>query len=204
MLKSIFYARFHQERGANAPTKLEIDKHLTFILGSTVLHQVPEGSIIPCPPSPTAQTPFFDFSSISDYIIPRREFCDRVVSICSNHYRILGYPVCIQDQKYDRNEFIFNFCLVLDEDAQYSSYASVVRKLAQLFRNLEEQSGFLSKEEEMEGLIVAGEEGYGGMEGARVYAVCEMILEDLNNYQECMIPIGTFTHSLLWNKRTRD
>jgi hypothetical protein len=28
-----------------------------------------------------------------------------------------------------------------------------------------------------------------------VYALCEMVLEDLNNYAECMIPIGMF---LLW------
>jgi hypothetical protein len=26
--------------------------------------------------------------------------------------------------------------------------------------------------------------------GAKVYALCEMIFEDLNNYYECMIPIG--------------
>jgi DNA-binding NarL/FixJ family response regulator len=26
--------------------------------------------------------------------------------------------------------------------------------------------------------------------GGKVYALCEMIFEDLNNYYECMIPIG--------------
>ncbi|KAK5013635.1 Nitrogen permease regulator 2 [Cryomyces antarcticus] len=170
MIKSIFYTRFHPEKGP------------------TVLHQVPEGSIIPCPPSPTAQTPLFDFSAISDFIIPRREFCDRLVTVCASHHRVIGYPVCIHaPQRYERNEFIFNFAIVLDEAADFSGYLSVVRKLAVLFRNLEEQGGFLSREEEMEGLIVAGQEGYGG--GAKVYALCEMILEDLNNYCECMIPI---------------
>ncbi|GAB7349729.1 hypothetical protein MBLNU459_g0465t1 [Dothideomycetes sp. NU459] len=170
MLKSIFYARFHQEKGP------------------TVLHQVPEGSVIPCLPSPTAQEPLFDFGSISDYIIPRREFCDRLVTVCANKHRIIGFPVCIHDdEKYQRNDFIFNFCLVLDEDASFGAYASVVRKLARLFRNLEEQGEFLSREERLEGLVLAGEEGYGG--GAKVYALCEMVLEDLNNYCECMIPI---------------
>ncbi|TKA69035.1 hypothetical protein B0A49_08622 [Cryomyces minteri] len=170
MIKAIFYTRFHPEKGP------------------TVLHQVPEGSIIPCPPSPTAQAPLFDFSAISDFIIPRREFCDRLVSVCASHHRVIGYPVCIHaPQRYERNEFIFNFAIVLDEAADFSGYLSVVRKLAVLFRNLEEQGGFLSREEETEGLIVAGQEGYGG--GAKVYALCEMILEDLNNYCECMIPI---------------
>lgn len=131
----------------------------------------------------------FDYKSIADYIIPRREFCDRLVAICTNKHRIVGYPVCIHDdEKYQRNEFIFNFCLVLEEEAPYAAYASVIRKLARLFRNLEEQGQFLSVEEETQHLIFAGEEGYGG--GSKVYALCEMILEDLNNYCECMIPIG--------------
>lgn len=77
---------------------------------------------------------------------------------------------------------------MLDEEAPYAAYASVIRKLARLFRNLEEQGQFLSAEEERGDLIVAGEVGYGG--GSKVYALCEMILEDLNNYCECMIPIG--------------
>jgi hypothetical protein len=29
--------------------------------------------------------------------------------------------------------------------------------------------------------------------GGKIYALCEMVLEDLNNYAECMIPIGTST-----------
>ena len=28
--------------------------------------------------------------------------------------------------------------------------------------------------------------------GSKVFALCEMLLEDLNNYAECMIPIGEF------------
>jgi hypothetical protein len=40
---------------------------------------------------------------------------------------------------------------------------------------------------------VDGEESDGGFGGAsKVYALCEMVLEDLNNYNECMIPIGKF------------
>jgi hypothetical protein len=111
--------------------------------------------------------------------------------------------------------------MVLDEDADFSGHVSVVRKLASMFRNLEEQSQFLSGEES--GAIwdsgellkvppLAGEEPsdasdaehsdqpsmsgsgllshYEAALGAKVYALCEMIMEDLNNYCECMIPIG--------------
>ena len=33
-------------------------------------------------------------------------------------------------------------------------------------------------------------------QGKKVYALCEMIMEDLNNYCECMIPIGMFVSLL--------
>jgi len=93
------------------------------------------------------------------------------------------------DRKYERNEFIFNFTIVLDEDVvEYSTYKSVVRKVAKLFKALEEQSGFLSNE----------------VTAVGVFALIEQVLEDLNNYSECMIPISeslvffffSFSHSL--------
>ncbi|KAI5241632.1 nitrogen permease regulator 2 [Aureobasidium subglaciale] len=168
MLKAIFYARFHEEKGP------------------TVLHQVPEGSVIPL--SNTTNQPLFHFPSISNHIIPRREFCDRPLSLLASHHRIIGFPVCIHNPVlYPRSDFIFNFCLVVDEKAEWGAYASVVSKLARLMRNLEEQTGWLSKEERREGWVKAGERGYGG--GNRVFAICEMVLEDLNCYCECMIPI---------------
>ncbi|KAJ9646459.1 Nitrogen permease regulator 2 [Coniosporium tulheliwenetii] len=82
-------------------------------------------------PSPTARAPLFDFSSVSDCIIPRQEFCDRLVTVCVNHYRIIGYPICISNYegKYNRNQFIFNFALVLDEDAEWDDYNTINLKL---------------------------------------------------------------------------
>ncbi|TKX19322.1 hypothetical protein C1H76_8508 [Elsinoe australis] len=172
-IESIFYARFHDEHGPR------------------VFHQVPEGSVIPCPPSPTSmKEPFFDFQSISTYIIPNREFCNRPLGVCSNGYRILGYPVCITDSsRYERNDFIFNFCIVVDEKSDWAPLKGVVGKLARTFNNLEEQDGFLSKEEEDDLLLVAGTEGYGGEKGSKVFAVVEMVFEDLKAAGEAMIPI---------------
>ena len=67
---------------------------------------------------------------------------------------------------------------MLPEDAEFSSYVPVVRKLNTLFRTLEEQSHFLSRD---------GAEPDTG----KIYALCEILLEDLNNYSEAMIPIDT-------------
>jgi hypothetical protein len=56
-------------------------------------------------------------------------------------------------------------------------YKSVVQKLAHLMHGLEEQNGFLSRDFSKSG------------EG-KIYSLCETLMEDLNNYSECMIPIG--------------
>lgn len=89
--------------------------------------------------------------------------------------------------RYDRNEFIFNFCIVLAEEEDFSIYKSVVQKLADLMHGLEEQNGFLSRDFSKSG------------EG-KVHGLCEMLMEDLNNYCECMIPIGmsmTFSFGII-------
>ncbi|KAI9848282.1 MAG: hypothetical protein M1837_000546 [Sclerophora amabilis] len=166
-----------------------------------VLHQVPDGSITPSPTSD--QVPLFDFELISSFLIPRQEFCDRLVSITTNRHRILGHPVCISNRKYARNELMFNFAIVLEENKDMSSYVTVVRKLAKLFRTLEEHGDFLSQELDGRWGGMGGDGGIGmGAEGrkggvnrqdrgkrGKIYALCEIILEDLNNYCECMIPI---------------
>jgi nitrogen permease regulator 2-like protein len=123
------------------------------------------------------QTPFFTFSDVSFFVIPRQELCGNLLQVCIAGYRILGYPICIKSPRYDRNEFIFNFCLVLPEDQNFTMYKSVVQKLAHLMHGLEEQKGFLSRD------FSKSREG-------KVYSLCETLMEDLNNYSECMIPIG--------------
>ena len=53
---------------------------------------------------------------------------------------------------------------------------SVVSKLAALFKNLEETTRFLSKDSSPPN-------------AGKIYGLCEILLEDLNNYSEAMIPI---------------
>lgn len=174
-IKAIFYTRFHHEKG------------------SRVLHQVPAGSIIPSSLPSARPTPLLPFASVTQYLIPTQQFSDRLLTFCVNHHRVIGYPVCIREGRYSRNEFIFNFAIVIGEgELDWACYGEVVRKLGRLLRGLEEQGGFLSREET--GVWdddPATTPAMGGDDdgGSKVYALCEMVLEDLNNYAECMIPI---------------
>lgn len=171
---------------------------------------MPEGSITSSSTPSALRSPLISFDSVTSYLIPSQQFCDRLLTFCTNRYRVIGYPVCIREGKYSRNEFRFNFALVVEESvADWVAYGDVVRKLGRLLRGLEEQGGFLSREEEGMGIwddeggtgFGAGSEdmerkfGVGG--GSKVYALCEMVLEDLNNYAECMIPIGMSPHPFL-------
>ncbi|KAF2017543.1 NPR2-domain-containing protein [Aaosphaeria arxii CBS 175.79] len=227
-IKAIFFTRFHHLRGSH------------------VLHQVPSGSITPSNSPSALSQPLIDFSSCTTYLIPTQEFSDRLVTFCNSRHRVIGYPICIREGKYSRNEFIFNFAVVVEESVgDWQAYGEVVRKMGTLLRILEEQGGFLSREEDEWGVWGEnsdGEDGHGedgsqagggmysmygvdvgngfggesesegehgsksanvrvsasndGMPqevwktgGSRVHALCEMIMEDLNNYAECMIPI---------------
>jgi hypothetical protein len=162
-----------------------------------VLHQVPDGSIAKSSDvEETDKNVLFDFGAVANIVIPIQELCDRLVTVCVNGLRIVSYPVCVENPKYERNQFIFNFALVIDENEDFSGYSTIVRKLALLFRNLEEQSGFLSSQEsgdfhvESPMTIDLNTSNDDLHVKSKIYALCEMVFEDLNHYQECMIPIG--------------
>jgi len=114
---------------------------------------------------------------------PRQAFCNRYVTIVEpeGKYRILGHPICIKDEKYERNEFMFNFCIAIGVEVDKIPYEAVVRRLASTFTEMEIQNQFLSQEDVSN-----------SQDRRSIAALIEIIKEDLNNYNECMIPVGTF------------
>ncbi len=135
-------------------------------------------------------------------------------------YRILSHPITIDSSHYPRNAYTFNFGLVLDEVTDFHAFIPIVRKLASLFRGLEESRGILSKDtaprslkwedgnqdggeedsedERDEAVEEAEEQNKSDPKGnakegteSRIYAVIETLREDLNLYSECMIPISS-------------
>ncbi|KAI8906178.1 nitrogen permease regulator 2-domain-containing protein [Powellomyces hirtus] len=157
-----------------------------------------------------------DFDSISEYIIPKPALSNRLVTISTPHYKILSHPVTITSAKYERNALLFNVCFVFEKNAQTTVYEQVVRKLARTLRSLEVQTGFLSTSgsgsgagssssssdrEHMnmqrKGSYAEENEMEWGKENAAEKAtptlgnILEQILEDLNSYAECQIPINS-------------
>lgn len=136
-----------------------------------------------------AKPPLFYFSVLQEYIIPRQAFCNRYITVTDpeGKYAVLGFPVSIPSPRYDRNEFIFNFGLVVESDVDQVPYERVVRRLAVTFAEMEKQSGYLSQEVDAAAAAAAGE-----FQATRrpIESLLEIIKEDLNNYGECMIPVG--------------
>ncbi|CCG83425.1 Nitrogen permease regulator 2 [Taphrina deformans PYCC 5710] len=142
--------------------------------GPTVIYQVPSDFI-----GSSAikiggeQECCVDMDSISEYIIPKQQLCDRMICVCNSGYRVLGYPIRVEGVHYERNAFIFNCCFVFDESEDVSAYIPVVKRLAKVLQSMEELKKSLSLESER----------------PIVQDVIEQVLEDLNTFGECRIPI---------------
>ena len=52
------------------------------------------------------------FDDISVFIIPKAELVRRTITVNVKGYKVMGYPIVLQDKKYKRNEFMFNVCFV--------------------------------------------------------------------------------------------
>jgi hypothetical protein len=169
MLKAIFYARFHPERGPS------------------IIHQYPPNSVLGS--TSTSGDALINFSHISSYVIPPYELCNRPLSICTNGYRVLGFPVSLEDSNYERNRFTFNVCFVLTDVASSELWSKVVSKTAGFFSAIEKEDGLLQAEELLADLKWAGEPDYPTRDAGTVYTLLEAILEDLNTYNETCVRI---------------
>ncbi len=168
MLEAVFYARFHPERGPS------------------VIHQYPEASILSATPK---DSKLLDFSDISSWVIPAYELCNRSLAVCTNGHRILGFPVSLENESYERTRFTYNVCFVLSEDADPRQWDSVVSKTAAFFTDIEQADGLLQAEEQLDGLKWAGEESYPAEDVGFVYTLLETIFCELNAYGEACVQV---------------
>jgi len=114
------------------------------------------------------------FDAVSSYIIPKPELKDRLITITTRDYKIVGCPVCMEDKKYDRNILMFNLCFVCTAQSKTKPIEPVVRKLADYLTTLETESGFVSNEATK----------------TQIQSLIERILTDLNQTRRCSILVN--------------
>ena len=78
-----------------------------------------------------------DFDAISEYLIPKKEICNRLVVISSGAYMVVGYPVSIESPKYERNALIYNLCFVFQKGADTGAFIPVVKKASRVLKSFE-------------------------------------------------------------------
>ena len=81
-----------------------------------------------------------DFKKISEFVVPYSKFCYKEISLHLGNAYLLGFPIFLNNQIYDRNRFEFNFCLLVDEDDYENNnylYQCLIKKIDMTFENLE-------------------------------------------------------------------
>lgn len=182
-IRAIFYALFH-------PTE-----------GTKVVHQVPEGIV-----GSGTQT-VFNMDVIRNYIIPKPPLCNKLIATRVGSYKVIGYPVIIENEVYSRNSFCFNFCFLFPHDSDTAPYESAILWIGEMFRVLEEQSFVLSRldnsgiffkrdtkklSEELTSMRESFVPGFGKSRKVSLSSIESLIQQiylDLNNYSECCIPL---------------
>lgn len=85
------------------------------------------------------------FQSLSAYIIPKTGLQMQLMTVNSLGYKIIGFPVGIENPRFERNRYIFNLCFVCEASKRTVQYEPLVRKLARYLTQLESECEFLTK-----------------------------------------------------------
>lgn len=139
--------------------------------GPIVACEAPAGSVTNVDGGKNCLLPF---ETISDYVIPKRELCNKTITVCTNHYQVIGHPISIIGSNYERNALIFNMCMIFHEEEDSACYIPLVKRLARNLEVLEKQIHYISDLNKR----------------PVIFSVIEQILEDMNNFCECMIQLG--------------
>ncbi|KNE65270.1 hypothetical protein AMAG_10914 [Allomyces macrogynus ATCC 38327] len=130
-------------------------------------------------PSPRSQRPTLRslFDTIPEYLIPKPELCGQVVSIAVDRYRLVGHPIYLKDESYERNMAIWNAVFVVPREADARGWHRVVTKLARTLKQLEVESRYMT--------TVANR--------AALYALLHQVLYDLNTLRETRVVVNPGT-----------
>ncbi|EKD05386.1 hypothetical protein A1Q2_00314 [Trichosporon asahii var. asahii CBS 8904] len=145
----------------------------------------------PLPHTPTPERPpdrplpaLLDFSSMSEYVIPKSSLQGKLVIFRTrgnwaegedsddeeedrtHEYKVMGVPSVVEvDGRYKRNQYMWNTCFVFRANASVEAFEPVI------------DSGFLSSPKP---------------DHTPLPAVLEQLFEDLNSYSETSIPLDGY------------
>ena len=106
-----------------------------------------QGPIIRCQvPCDVELIPKDVFDSIAVYIIPKPELTERSITLNVHGIKVCGFPRVINDNKYKRNQFMFNVCFVCHPWSRTVQFEPALKKLSQHLMSLELENQFLSNE----------------------------------------------------------
>lgn len=178
-ITAIFYAIFHSTEGTK------------------IINQVPENAINSGPKS------LFNFNTIKNYVIPKPQLCNKLISFKVGKYKVIGYPVNVQNDSYLRNTFKFNLCFVFPYNSETISYELTIKRIGKMFKVLEEQNFLLSrlnaemfiKSEKFQQINMINEipgfKNFKQISLSSIESLINQIYQDLNNYSECCIPLDS-------------
>lgn len=118
------------------------------------------------------------FDAFSVFEIPKAELDRTPLTVNALGYKICGYPIILKDEKYKRNEFMFNVAFVCHPWSRTVQYEPAVKKLAHFLVDLELEIEFLSDEKY----------------STQLQRLLEKVYSDLNERKECSAVI--FGYSL--------
>ena len=81
-----------------------------------------------------------EFIKISEFVIPRPELCDKLISLKLGNSYLIGYPIHLENTKYDRTKFQFNFSLIItvkEFENNFTNYEILLNKIAKIYECLE-------------------------------------------------------------------
>ncbi len=113
---SLFYSEFNLDKGAE------------------IIYQIPPDYI-------TNE----QFNKISEFIIPKTALCNKVLNLLLGNSYLLGYPIYLENQYYERVRFQFNFCMLIDKkeyEDNFYLYDNLIKKLNNTFETLEIENDF--------------------------------------------------------------
>lgn len=158
-----------EDKGQEGPIRCIFFSEFHHIAGPKITCQVPDNFI---------SKDIFD--NVSVFIIPKAQLQRSTITVTLKDYKILGFPVKIDDKKYARNAFYFNLCFVCDAEARTVHYEPVVKKMSDFLMALEIENRFLS----------------GSDDKTRLAEMLEQVMLDLNLHKMCTLTEGTMTSHL--------